>query len=343
MRSPGKPTHWRKRAASVGTEPASTVPVHCAMPDRPLPRTHRGWLLAALAYFLVTSLSHLEVSLWLVKQRTGSQGSFAFKDFAPDAAVAAGAVLAAWLAYQAWKAVRPWPVLALWALLAVCVGLVDRFLTFSAAEYAHYPQYALLTWLLARALDPERRRHIPGRILLWTTLLGAVDEIVQYLWITTSYSEYLDFNDILVNMIGGMAGILLYYGFARRTAPRAPDALDLPRVEIITALVLALAIGVALQQQCIMPHTSVKLAHSAWMRDAGDQARLRLYLQRTVPGRHGSYNQGPYRGKHWILDPASAAALTLIGGGLFGLLATGAYGAAPARTARTALPSTLKA
>lgn len=305
------------------------------MLHRSPPRAHRGWLLAALAYFTVASLAHLEVSLWLVKQRSGAQGSFAFRDFVPDLAVAGGAVLAIWLAYQAWKTVRPWPVLALWALLALCVALVDRFLTFSAAEYAHYPQYALLAWLLARALDPDRRRHVPGRILLWTTLLGAVDETVQYLWITAGYSEYLDFNDILVNMIGGMAGILLYYGLGRRGAPRAQD---FPRVELVTALVLALAIGVGLQQQRIMPNTSVKLAHSAWMRDAGDQARLRLYLQRTVPGRHGSYNQGPYRGKHWILDPASAAALSLIGGSLFCLLATGAYRAPAAPTASGAAP-----
>lgn len=292
-----------------------------------------GWLLAALAWFSVTSLAHLEISLWLVRPRVGSTGSFAFKDFAVEAAIVGGVGLAVWLTYQARKAVRPWPVLALWALLALCVGLVDRFLTFSAAEYAHYPQYALLAWLLARALDPTRTRYVPGRVLFWTSLLGAADEIAQYLWITTSYSEYLDFNDILVNMLGAAAGILLYYGFEPNAAPRVRNH---PRLEIITALTLAFAIGFGLQQQRIMLKTTVKLAHGPVVREHDNTAQLRLYLQRTVPGRHGSHNKGPYRGTHWILDPASGVALTLGGGALFCLLAGVAYRPIASTTRRKA-------
>lgn len=276
-----------------------------------------GWLAAALIYFGVATLAHLQISLWIVKKRSGASGDFAIKDFMPEAALAGAALLLGWLAFKAWKTPRAWPELALWLLLGLGVGLVDRFLTFSAPEYAHYPQFALLAWLLARALDPTRSRHIPGRILFWTTLLGAIDELIQYLWITISYSEYLDFNDILVNMLGGAAGVLIYYGFSR---PHQLPASRPPRLELFTALVLSSIIMLSVHTERVITTPKVKVPAGGFVRDKGEAATLRLYLQRTVPPRYASYNQSPYRGQYWILDPASGIALTLLGGVLFGVL-----------------------
>lgn len=276
-----------------------------------------GWLAVALIYFGAATLTHLQISLWIVKKRSGANGEFAIKDFMPEVALVGAALLLGWLAFKAWKAPRAWPELALWLLLGVGVGLVDRFLTFSAPEYAHYPQFALLAWLLARALDPTRSRHIPGRILFWTTLLGAIDELAQYLWITTSYSEYLDFNDILVNMLGGAAGVLIYYGFSRphELTPSSP-----PRLEFFAALVLASTIASGVHAERLVTTPKGKVPAGGFMRDKGEAATLRFYLQRTVPARYATYTKSPYRGRYWILDPASGIALTLVGGLLFGAL-----------------------
>lgn len=276
-----------------------------------------GWLAGALIYFGVATLAHLQISLWIVKKRSGTNGDFALKDFMPEVALAGAALLLGWLAFKAWKTPRAWPELALWLLLGLGVGLVDRFLTFSAPEYAHYPQFALLAWLLARALDPTRSRHIPGRILFWTTLLGAIDELIQYIWITMSYSEYLDFNDILVNMLGGAVGVLIYYGFTR---PNQLPASRLPHLELFTALVLSSAIMLGVHTERVITTPKAKVPAGGFVRDKGEAATLRFYLQRTVPPRYASYNQSPYRGQYWVLDPASGIALTLLGGVLFGVL-----------------------
>lgn len=295
-----------------------------------------GWLAVALIYFGAATLTHLQISLWIVKKRSGANGEFAIKDFMPEVALVGAALLLGWLAFKAWKAPRAWPELALWLLLGVGVGLVDRFLTFSAPEYAHYPQFAVLAWLLARALDPTRSRHIPGRILFWTTLLGAIDELAQYLWITTSYSEYLDFNDILVNMLGGAAGVLIYYGFSR---PHEPTPSSPPRLEFFAALVLASTIASGVHAERLVTTPKGKVPAGGFMRDKGEAATLRFYLQRTVPARYATYTKSPYRGRYWILDPASGIALTLVGGLLFGaLIRAGTH--PDVRAARPARPAT---
>ncbi|MDD3677076.1 VanZ family protein [Thauera propionica] len=308
---------------------------HADHPHPPHTGLSPGWLVAALTYFCAVSLAHLQISLWIARPRSGPGGAFAIKDFVPEVALAGAALLLAWLAFKAWKAPRPWPVLALWLLLSLAVGVIDRFLTFSAPEYAHYPQFALLAWLLARALDPTLARYIPGRILFWTTLLGALDELVQYLWITTSYSEYLDFNDILVNMLGGAAGVLIYYGFTR---PHPPTSWSRPRLELLTALVLSTAILLGLQTERIVTMPTSKVPAGGFMRDQGDAATLRFYLQRTVPARYATYNKSPYRGQYWILDPASGIALTLLGGLLLGPLIRAGTQAGAARAAGPAEP-----
>jgi VanZ family protein len=178
-----------------------------------------GWCLIAL-YYPITCLGHLQFSLWLVRGRTTTWGGethvYAYSYAVPWLAGMGVAALAWVLWRQAKNSVRPWPALAYWCLWAVAVVLVDRTLTYSANEYAHYPQYALLAWLLARVLDPDRLHWPLVRILFWTTLLGALDELLQYVWITRRYSDYLDFNDFLVNLLAACAGMMLYYGFRQR-------------------------------------------------------------------------------------------------------------------------------
>ena len=290
-----------------------------------------GWLAAAIAYYITVTLSHLQVSLWLVKQRSGPNGNFALKDFTPELALASAGLVVAWIVLKTWKTPRAWLTLGLWVLLGLCIGCVDRWLTFSVPEYAHYPQFALLAWLLARALDSKRTKLIPGRILFWTTLLGAADELTQYLWITTSYSEYLDFNDILVNMLGGAAGVLIYYGFER---PTRHIRARLPILETATACVLAAAITIGLQSGRLILQPDVEIPAGGFMRDKGEPHTLRLYLQRTVPPRYASYNKSPYRGQYWILDPISGIALTLLGGTLFGVLVRQTASTSAARPCR---------
>lgn len=287
--------------------------------DRPPqgPRAGRWWWSAIASYFAASCLLHLQFSLWLVRPRELPWGLQKFSDLVPVAAAIGAGLLAVFVVRQLQRSPRSWLIGGSWLLWALAVVAIDRLLTYSASEYFHYPQYALLAWLIARALDPEHRRWIPGRVLFWTTLLGAVDELLQYLWITASYSHYFDFNDVIVNFVAAVAGVLIYYG-----APAGRSAqLDCPGPpvrEASAAVLLALVVGAGLasgQIQLTSPGT-IEPGGLTW--DA--HGRPTLHLQRG-PDQHGRWQRGPHRGLHYVLRPvegllALAAAAALLGLGL---------------------------
>jgi hypothetical protein len=269
----------------------------------------RRWYVLAALYFIVISLGHLEFSLWLVKQRQFGNTTYALKDFVPAIAAASAFSLVLWVAYIARRHAHPYLWAINWLVWFGCIFLVDRFLTFSLNETAHYPQYALMAWLVARCIDPLRRDWRTARVIFWTTLLGMVDETMQYLWITTSYSEHLDFNDFVVNLLAAVAGVLIYYARAEilpRYAALLRSALEF---RVFAGLVVCVSVGLLSGHLLVNPDGEVPPGGIVRTADG----KSRLYLQRK-PGLYGSYNPGPYRGRYWILDPVKGGVLILAAG-----------------------------
>ena len=67
-------------------------------------------------------------------------------------------------------------------------------------ECIHYLQYAILGLLVRSLVDGD------VLTLLCCNLVGMSDEFVQYV-LNPHYTKYLDFNDMVLNMIGAMVGI----------------------------------------------------------------------------------------------------------------------------------------
>jgi hypothetical protein len=275
------------------------------------------WGLVAL-YFAAICLLHLQFSLWLTADRDLPWGRGTLAQAVPAAALAGAVALAVVVVRQLRRAKRRWPLAASWLLWVAAVLAIDRWLTFSANEAFHYPQYALLAILIARSLDPGHRQRIAGRVLFWTTLAGALDELLQYLWITAPYSHYFDFNDVLVNLVAAFAGVLLYLGSAP-AARRSPAGR--PRWAIATALALAAAVAVLLATGRMQLAPPRDLPPGGVHRD--DRSELVLYLQRSV-GQYGSWQPGPRRGAFYVLPPHQALPLIAVTAVLFTLLADAA-------------------
>jgi hypothetical protein len=193
------------------------------------------------------------------------------------------------------------------------VLLIDQFLTFSINEYAHYPQYALLAWLLARTMDPQRRCWYVGRVLFWTTLLGIGDELLQYLWITTSYSDYLDFNDFLTNLVAAAGGILIYYSSSNGPAPDGHCRRPVFETRTLAGIVVSLAIGFGSGRLAYSPTEQVPPGGIVWRADGS----VTLYMQRS-PDLYGSHPSGPRHGRYYVLPPVHALLLMGAVGLLFG-------------------------
>lgn len=284
------------------------------------------WWVLALVYYVATCLMHLQFSLWLVRQRDTMLGNLAYADLMPYLVMAAGAGLVWWVARSVRSSPRPGLTAGFWMLWLAAVVLIDRTLTFSINEYAHYPQYALLAWLLARAMDPQRSRWWVGRVLFWTTLMGMGDEVLQYLWITTSYSDYLDFNDFVVNLVAACAGMLLYYGPA--AAPSQHAKYKKPVLECGVAGVAVALLWLGLHTGHLAQTPASKIAPGGMVR-LEDGSR-RLYLQRA-PAFYGSWQNGNRHGRYFVLPPLPGlVALALLG------LAFTAYGSWRVRSPATA-------
>lgn len=256
------------------------------------------WSVVA-AYFAATSLGHLRFTQWLLKQRESAWwGAYAFKEAVPALLVVAGVALLAWIVQLARRSASgPWATGRFWAVWLSGVVAVDWFLTYSIYEYAHYPQYAILAVLIARALDPGRTQRCTGRVLFWTTLLGMADEVLQYLWITPSYGNYLDFNDFLVNLMGGAAGVALYYRGDLAHAVRWGASR-----EAMTALVLAtgIALGLGAGVLKVSPEPGQAIPPGGW--SVGSEGRPALYLQRSTSW-YGSRQPGHRHAEYWVLSP----------------------------------------
>jgi hypothetical protein len=284
--------------------------------DAPVPwrRGPARWLLVAVYFAAITSL-HLRFSLWLTAERALPWGRGTLSDLVPAAAIVGAAALALIVARQLRRAARPWPLAAGWLLVLAAALAIDRWLTYSWAETFHYPQYALLAILIARALDPEHRLRIAGRVLFWTTLAGGVDELLQYLWITPSYSHYFDFNDVLVNLVAAAAGVLLWAG----SAPGAVRARARPpKTELTVAAGLALVMAVAVAAGRLQLSPPLDLPPGGLHRDAG--GRMVLFLQRSR-GQYGSWQPGVRRASYYVLPPRTGLASVALAAALFTVVA----------------------
>jgi hypothetical protein len=270
------------------------------------------WWLLALTYYVTVCLAHLQFSLWLVRQRDTLFGRMAFADLMPGVAAAVGLALLAGVGLQLRRSDRRWLTGSFWLLWLASVAMVDRFLTFSINEFAHYPQYAILAWLVARALDPQRNRWMVGQVLFWTTLMGMGDELLQYLWITTSFSDYLDFNDFVTNLVAAAAGMLLYYGAAKMPADSMRRGNFQLTWWVTAALALVVAVGLQTGRLAITPTEKIAPGGIAQLAD-GTQ---RLYLQRA-PGFYGDIQNGPRHGQYHVLSPLPGLLIMLVVGLVF--------------------------
>ena len=268
--------------------------------------------LLVFVYFWATALGHLAFSIWLVTERTGPWGPYAFKQAVPGLAVLAALGLLVHLGrlYLSANAQRRVQMLLFWVTWLAACGAVDLWLTFTVNEYAHYPQYALLAWLMCKAWDPDLSKGLVPWIVLGATALGVLDELMQYLWITQSYSHYLDFNDFFVNLLAVLAGVQLYAGH------RVPSRSERPFWAgwmVVALLVTALAV-VALSGRVVQTPPDALVVPPGGLVCA-QAPECTLYLQRT-PDYFSSWQAAPRHGRHWVLSPFWGSLLLIGAGGV---------------------------
>ena len=119
----------------------------------------------------------------------------------------------------------------------VGVALVfQRILLVSGIENIHYPQYALIVWLVMQG-------GLPGEsAFLVSTGLGIADEGYQLATMPRGTPGYFDWNDVVLNALGAAFGVVLVLAL-RRNGERTPGSRRRVWIGFLAAAILALVLS----------------------------------------------------------------------------------------------------
>jgi hypothetical protein len=173
----------------------------------------RKWLVAAAALFVLDIALHLPIED-VFDDIARRYGFFWYDALAQKVFVGLALVMVA--ALWSWSRPGRRPVVrrATIAVLAAML-LAKGLLLVAAIENIHYPQYALIVCALARtgmALEPS---------WLIAVALGVVDEYYQFLMLPRGTPNYLDADDIVLNALGGLLGVVVVLAWSERE-PESP-------------------------------------------------------------------------------------------------------------------------
>lgn len=127
-------------------------------------------------------------------------------------------------------------VTAMAIVLLAFVAVAEWRLIIAPIEYIHLPQYALIAYLLGRA-------RLGGEAAwLGATAAGALDEGYQLYFLRSGRPDYFDWNDVVLNGIGGAYGLVLLFAGSEisraRTIPWRLWTAGLATAAIVSVIVL---------------------------------------------------------------------------------------------------------
>ena len=131
--------------------------------------------------------------------------------------------------------VRAWTYVLLWLVI---VGYSLHIIFVVNVELIHYPQYALAA-ILVFCLTGNYLSS-----LLFATLLGIIDEAYQYFILLADTSNYLDLNDMFINMIGAVGGLIYLRSLGFIDQIDRPSIWKMPAFWLFILLFIAVLIGI---------------------------------------------------------------------------------------------------
>jgi len=157
-----------------------------------------------ITYYLLVVLPHEVIGIWIAETLDKPFG----RDTYNLIILALGVTGCLGYLYFVWNGARHRPdkgkktYLYLLATLALIVLSFNTILVVNV-EIIHFIQYALLALLVFPLFSSYQET------LFWSTVLGAIDEGYQYLVLAPERTNYYDFNDVLIDMVGATLGLIL--------------------------------------------------------------------------------------------------------------------------------------
>ena len=198
----------------------------------------RRWLAAAAVLFSLDIALHLPVEDFF-DEIARRYGFYWYDALAQKVFIGLGVVLLAALWWSR-PARRPLVRRALVGIV-IAIALAKGFLLVAAIENIHYPQYALLVIVVVRAglaLEPA---------WLIAVALGVLDEYYQFLMLPRGTPNYLDADDIVLNALGGLLGVIVVLAWSDREPDRPLIPASTSSRIVLLVLVLGAIVGPVLR------------------------------------------------------------------------------------------------
>ncbi len=264
-------------------------------------------LCLVLVYWLANALLHLQFSTWVTRAWQTPFGAVVPVEYTRQIAASCLLVVLAWVCLRSRRGQARWLTGFCWASLLLAIFLSNRWLLTTLVETIHYLQYALIAGLFAWVLDP-RRQHWPLlEVLLLVFWLSVLDEAFQYLYLTARQGTYFDFNDLWLNHLGALAGLLCFYGFSARP----PGAKGLPWLR---RSLLGLC-GVAAVLLAVLTQSGAVVLNPGRVIPPGgmhpDDSATTVYLQRE-PRLYGHWQRSFSGGHYFVLSPWQGLGLIIL-------------------------------
>lgn len=159
-------------------------------------------MLSLVLYFVIVTF-HDEVTTLVIKIRN-SLGRDTFNAYLSYGFLLLLVIFVAFLFYRSLNSPQKYLNSALIVIVAALTVFSFRILMVYNIEAIHFVEYMLVAIILLPVLGSY------GETVFWVTILGLLDELFQYKFLTPDF-EYFDFNDIILNLLGAGAGALFIF------------------------------------------------------------------------------------------------------------------------------------
>ena len=159
-----------------------------------------------VAYYLLVVLPHEQVGIWIAKTLDQPYGRDRYNliILVLGLLVLVGYSLPIWKGIQQLKEGKSRVYFSLIMTLLFVIISFNMLLVVNV-EIVHFVQYALLAILLFPLFNNYRDT------LFYTLIFAIIDEGYQYFILAPLRTDYFDFNDVIIDLIGAALGLILFW------------------------------------------------------------------------------------------------------------------------------------
>ena len=163
-------------------------------------------IVLVIAYYLLVVLPHEEIGIWVTKTLDQPYGRDTYNLIILVLGLIGllGYLLPIWSGIQQLKEGKNRVYVALIMTLMLIIISFNTLLVVNV-EIIHFVQYAILAFLLFPLFNNYRDT------LFYAMLFAMIDEGYQYFVLAPLRTDYFDFNDVIIDLIGAALGLFLYW------------------------------------------------------------------------------------------------------------------------------------